>query len=156
MAHLISVDLPEPDGPHTTTTSPLLIRVLQPAEFALLAPHLPQGPPHPDHSVVLVAQRVKPDGSPGKLAGFVVLWDTVHMEPFWVAPEYRRRPGLLRRLWSGAEEVLRRQNVPLAFALLEPGSMAEPLLSRMAGWTELPGKLWRFITPAAGKGAFKR
>ena len=26
---LISVDLPEPDGPHTTTTSPLLIEVEQ-------------------------------------------------------------------------------------------------------------------------------
>ena len=26
---LISVDLPEPDGPHTTTTSPLLIFTLQ-------------------------------------------------------------------------------------------------------------------------------
>src|SRR5262249_58543321 len=27
--HLISVDFPEPDGPQTTTTSPLLTRVVQ-------------------------------------------------------------------------------------------------------------------------------
>ena len=29
LTHLISVDLPEPDGPHTTTTSPLATLVLQ-------------------------------------------------------------------------------------------------------------------------------
>src|SRR3989338_4050815 len=29
LTHLIRVDLPEPDGPHTTTTSPLLTWVLQ-------------------------------------------------------------------------------------------------------------------------------
>src|SRR6516165_10058173 len=28
LTHLISVDLPEPEGPHTTTTSPLLTSVL--------------------------------------------------------------------------------------------------------------------------------
>ena len=27
LTHLISVDLPEPDGPHTTTTSPVAISV---------------------------------------------------------------------------------------------------------------------------------
>src|ERR1700716_187016 len=29
LTHLISVDLPEPEGPHTTTTSPLSTRVVQ-------------------------------------------------------------------------------------------------------------------------------
>ena len=29
LTHLISVDLPEPDGPHTTTTSPRATSVLQ-------------------------------------------------------------------------------------------------------------------------------
>jgi hypothetical protein len=29
IAHLMSVDLPEPDGPHTTTTSPLATSVEQ-------------------------------------------------------------------------------------------------------------------------------
>src|SRR3954451_23556660 len=29
LTHLISVDFPEPDGPHTTTTSPLSMRVVQ-------------------------------------------------------------------------------------------------------------------------------
>src|ERR1700733_14022128 len=29
LTHLISVDLPEPDGPHTTTTSPFSTRVVQ-------------------------------------------------------------------------------------------------------------------------------
>ncbi|MNN44606.1 hypothetical protein D3C81_1589040 [compost metagenome] len=29
LTHLIRVDLPEPDGPHTTTTSPLLTWVVQ-------------------------------------------------------------------------------------------------------------------------------
>ena len=29
LTHLISVDLPEPDGPHTTTTSPLATSVEQ-------------------------------------------------------------------------------------------------------------------------------
>src|SRR5258708_11696279 len=29
LTHLISVDFPDPEGPHTTTTSPLSTRVLQ-------------------------------------------------------------------------------------------------------------------------------
>ena len=29
LTHLISVDFPEPDGPHTITTSPLATRVVQ-------------------------------------------------------------------------------------------------------------------------------
>ena len=29
LTHLISVDFPDPDGPHTTTTSPLATRVVQ-------------------------------------------------------------------------------------------------------------------------------
>lgn len=137
---------------------PVVLRTLAPAEYPLLLPYLPQsaGPPHPDHSIVVVAQRVNADGAPGALAAFVILWDTVHVEPFWVAPEYRCHPGLLRRLWSTTEAVLRARGVPLAFSLIEPGSPAAPLLARMRGWAELPGKLWRFITPGRGEGAFKR
>src|SRR5262249_24487322 len=40
LTHLISVDLPEPDGPHTTTTSPLATRVEQPLSTCTVPYHL--------------------------------------------------------------------------------------------------------------------
>src|SRR5882672_6901094 len=39
LTHLISVDFPEPDGPHTTTTSPLATRVVQSFRAWKLAPY---------------------------------------------------------------------------------------------------------------------
>src|SRR6476469_4681446 len=40
LTHLISVDLPEPDGPHTTTTSPLATSVEQRLSTCVLPYHL--------------------------------------------------------------------------------------------------------------------
>src|ERR1700692_2738150 len=39
LTHLISVDFPEPDGPHTTTTSPLATLVVQSFSAWKLAPY---------------------------------------------------------------------------------------------------------------------
>src|SRR3954470_23045749 len=39
LTHLISVDLPEPDGPHTTTTSPLATLVVQSFNAWKLGPY---------------------------------------------------------------------------------------------------------------------
>ena len=39
LTHLISVDLPEPDGPHTTTTSPLATLVVQSFNTWKLGPY---------------------------------------------------------------------------------------------------------------------
>src|SRR5436189_6034962 len=39
LTHLISVDLPEPDGPHTTTTSPLATLVVQSFSAWKLGPY---------------------------------------------------------------------------------------------------------------------
>src|SRR6478609_3027216 len=40
LTHLISVDLPEPEGPHTTTTSPLATAVEQRLSTCVLPYHL--------------------------------------------------------------------------------------------------------------------
>ena len=40
LTHLISVDLPDPDGPHTTTTSPLATSVLQFFSTCMVPYHL--------------------------------------------------------------------------------------------------------------------
>src|SRR6185437_4689680 len=39
LTHLINVDLPEPDGPHTTTTSPLATFVVQSLNAWKLGPY---------------------------------------------------------------------------------------------------------------------
>jgi hypothetical protein len=39
LTHLISVDFPEPDGPHTTTTSPLATLVVQSFSTWKLGPY---------------------------------------------------------------------------------------------------------------------
>ena len=40
LTHLISVDFPDPDGPHTTTTSPLATSVLQFFSTCMVPYHL--------------------------------------------------------------------------------------------------------------------
>ena len=40
LTHLISVDFPDPDGPHTTTTSPLATSVLQFFNTCMVPYHL--------------------------------------------------------------------------------------------------------------------
>ena len=40
LTHLMSVDLPEPEGPHTTTTSPFLMLVVQSVSTWKLPYHL--------------------------------------------------------------------------------------------------------------------
>ncbi|HEY6415242.1 MAG TPA: hypothetical protein VIX41_03355 [Acidimicrobiales bacterium] len=96
------------------------VRVLPPEEWARLSAYEPfrsGGLPDPTHWRVLVAE-VGPD-----LVGFVCLFDAVHLEPLWIAPEYRLRPRLFEQLltdlWSGARAILRDAEVQAVFAVVD-------------------------------------
>src|SRR5262245_6700815 len=93
--------------PETLLLAAPTVRVLPPAEWSRLARHEPfatTGLPSPDHWRIIVAE-VGLD-----IVGFTCLYEAVHMEPLWVAPEYRLRPHqfhqLLTDLWTTTRTLL--------------------------------------------------
>src|SRR5574342_1121823 len=96
----------------------LVIRELSREEYPelerLARPLLDQGVDwtvDPDHTTIVVAQ----ERSTGKLAGFWCIFDAVHVEPLWIHPDHRRRPGLVRRLWGAVRGILKRHGIPMAW-----------------------------------------
>jgi len=47
-------------------------------------------------------------------------WITIawHAEPVWIAPEHRKRPGLIRKLWERVRQELVREGADVAFGII--------------------------------------
>lgn len=102
------------------TLPAVTVRLLDPAEHARLldAPGPLQGlpaAPDPSHSRILVAEA-----DDQTIVGYWVLHDTVHAEPFYLTPEARDRPGVLRALLEAGLEQLAVHGVQSAFVLIAP------------------------------------
>jgi GNAT superfamily N-acetyltransferase len=100
------------------------VRELPPEEWPRLAAYEPfatGGLPSAGHWRILVAE-VGPD-----LVAFVCLFDAVHLEPLWVAPEYRLRPKtfghLLQALWAEAHQLLTDLGVGAVFATVDQSNL---------------------------------
>ena len=122
-------------------TEPVTVRELKPAEFyklATLPPFNTDGIPAFGHTRVLVAETENKT-----IVGYWIIFDAVHVEPVWVAEEYRKRPGLARRGWKKVWEMLSSANVPYAFAtILDRDAMPNESLALRLGFTRLPGALY--------------
>lgn len=101
-------------------------------------------PPAEGHKF-LVAEE--PDGT---VVGYVVAYTAVHVEPLWVREDYRRKPGVVRKLWRGAAAMLQRAGVTWAFATISiheaPSNQA---LGQHLGFTRLPADLYFLEIPPA-------
>jgi len=110
------------------------IRELSPEEYGILATVPPFNDPGVqlpgfDHTRVLIAHDV----DSGEVAGYICMYDTVHVEPIWVSPKYRKRPSLVRRMWTGALRQLRKSNVPQAWGIINSVDLADnlPMATRL-------------------------
>jgi hypothetical protein len=59
------------------------------------------------------------DHSTGRVRAYWWLCSAVHFEPLWIAPEDRKNPGVIRRLWRGVVKVAKQCGIVSAFALID-------------------------------------
>lgn len=139
----------------SATIGEVVIREITPEEYGALAGlglFQQFAVPPPDQSRCVVAQRV----SDYKIVAYWFVFQAIHVEPLWIDPEYRKRPGLIRRLWTGVQEVL--EDVfsklglrPVAFCVIGDASAANvlPYATRL-GFKRVPGSLFFVDVRAEG------
>jgi hypothetical protein len=130
--------------------SDLQRRMLPTEEWWRLLPFEPfvrGGLPSPDATRIIVAEV---DGPGGEIRAFWTITGCVHVEPVWIHPEERKRPGLVRGLWRQVLETLRENGVVSAFACIMDRDAAAntPLVMRL-GFQKLPGDLYLLLVPDA-------
>lgn len=103
-----------------------------------MEPFATYGPPDPKSTRVIVLEDAA-----GELKAFWLAFSTVHIEPLWIAEEYRGRAAVIRRLWGGVRDILVETGNNLAFAVINnddlPGTA--PMAKRL-GFLHIPGQLF--------------
>jgi hypothetical protein len=133
-----------------TLTALPVCRVLPEAEYHRLLSHEPfasGGLPNPAYNRIIVAEV-----GTEIVACWMVL-TCVHVEPLWIHPEHRKRPGLIRRLWTAVAGVLQESHVLVAFGCITDADAAQnvPLALRL-GFEKVAGDLYYIrVPPAAGE-----
>lgn len=142
---------PSPAEHLARSDTPVIIRELHPAEMPQLIElglFADMGMvPDMSHARVIVAQEAPLDeaGNPraGKLCAYWVVFDAVHVEPLWIAPEHRNRPQVARGLWDGVREILSQTGAPMAFACIGDADLpGNEVLVRKLGFSRVPGQLF--------------
>lgn len=90
----------------------------------------------PEHAEVLVIE------DDGRIVGTLVLVSLLHAECLWIAPAYRQRPSVMRRLLSGMWDTARARGARSLWS----GSLSETttrILQRLGG-QEIPGRSFAF------------
>jgi len=112
---------------------------MPPAQWAARLSHIEPfktyGFPNPELCKVICA--VTPTGEIAASWWLSVAW---HVEPLWIAPEHRKRPGLIRRLWDRVHQELIDQGADVAF-----GIITDPTVVGQAGrlgFSRAPGDLY--------------
>lgn len=129
-------------NPSEARTREVTIRELGPEEMHVLAtlpPFNVEGIPAFGHTRIVVAQDVEG----GNIVAYWFIFDAVHVEPLWVDPNYRKRPGMARRLWGRVREILEETKVPGAFAMVhDADAMPNASQAIRLGFKRLPGDLY--------------
>lgn len=106
-------------------------------KVAHLEPFASQGLPAPEHSRIIVAEQE------GTIVAYWGLFSAIHVEPLWIHPDHRKRPGLVRRLWLAVVETLRGAGVRTAFACIADVDAAQNVpLALRHGFVRIQGDLY--------------
>jgi hypothetical protein len=101
--------------------------------------------PDPRATQILVAEDAE-----GAIIGYALAYQCVHLEPIWVQEEYRRKPGVVRRLWKGAAQMLQRAGITWAFATIAiQDAPSNQALAQHLGFTRLAADLYFLEIPPA-------
>ena len=123
------------------------VRLLPPEEWGkLLAqglePWTSGGLPDPDHWHIVVAEDAA-----GTIVGFCGMYETVHYEPIWINPEWRRHPAVFGRLWRESRAILDAAGVQLIHATVPDDLPLQQTLVERFGFTPAAGKLYLLYVP---------
>ena len=116
-------------------------RVLPAAEWGLLLdrgiePFATYGLPDPSHWVVIGAF------DDDRLVAISGLYETVHNDPWWIDPTYRRSPTLVTDLWHATKAVLDAAGVEAVHVTVaDDQPEVQDLVTRL-GYQPAPGTLY--------------
>lgn len=130
------------------TSDTVTVRELSVDEWTKLAsvhPYSKIGLPDIAHSRVVVGFNTAEE-----IVAYWVVFEAVHVEPFWIRDDYRKRVGVLRRLWTSVLNILRDSSIPFAFAVVKDDMLPTngDMASRL-GFKEMDGKLFYLIPDKA-------
>ena len=82
----------------------------------------------------------------GKVVAYWMMYDAVHVEPLWIAPEERGNPAIARPLWTKVVETLVEVGTPMAYAMIGDGALEQnaPMALRL-GFRPLSGNLFYIL-----------
>lgn len=85
----------------------------------------------------------------GQIIACWFAYQATHVEPVWIHPDHRKRPGVIRRLWSTVVQLLKDCNVDIAFCTVadEVAMTSLPLVLRL-GFKKVPGDCF-YLDPNA-------
>lgn len=132
---------------NVSATDKVTIRELQPHEWSLLATKHPFdkiGVPDITHSRVVIGENES-----GEIVAYWVIFETVHVEPLWIDDAYRKRAGVLRRLWNSVIGILKETKTPFAFGIVKPDLLVNHEMADRLGFKELPGTLYYLVPEKA-------
>jgi hypothetical protein len=126
-------------------TLEITARVLPPEEWDRVQ-HIPpfdQGLPDPAHWRILVVEQ------DGQIVGCCSLFDTVHWDGWWIAPEHQGKAGVFRSLVAEGLAQLTAANI-LGVHTTVPDTRPDlqDLIERF-GFVSAPGKLYLLFVPDA-------
>lgn len=102
-------------------------------------------PESDEHWKILVVE----DGD--TIVGCVSLHTQVHFDPWWIDPERKTNPAIVRELVRGGVETLRRLGIPHIFATIDDGHTLTQAVAEHAGFMEANGKLYLAETEKLGE-----
>ncbi len=122
----------------------VVVTELLPEEFEILKdmhPFSEIGLPDPLKTKVIAARRA----DTGEVVGAFFLNICFHTEPLWIHEDYRKRPGLLKKLWRAMRNTMLEMGAPVAFAVLHDYSdIPRGVLTQAVGigFSKVPGSLF--------------
>lgn len=133
--------------PHRETR----VRELHSSEFWKLQylPMFQDGVPALGHTRVIVLETPGEDRDADWLiVGYWFLFDAVHIEPLWIAPEFRKNPGSGRKLWRKVFDVLKSLPIGAAWACIQHTDQeANEEMALRLGFAKLPASVYVLKLP---------
>lgn len=116
-------------------------RELPPDEWHVLVkrgvePFASCGLPDPAHWIIVAAFEGE------ELVAVSGLYETVHNDPWWIAPNHRRSPSLVAGLWRKTREVLQAHGIEgIHVTVRDDQPEVQDIVERL-GYRPAPGKLY--------------
>jgi hypothetical protein len=126
----------------------MIVRQLEPSEWvkvldAGVEPFTTYGLPDPEHWILVGAF------DDDRLVAVTGIYETVHNDPWWIDPTYRRNPALVGALWDGIRKVLTARGVDTMHVVVADDLPEVQAMVMRLGYHEAPGRLYIVHIPDA-------